>query len=106
MKQAVVKTGGKQYLVKEGQILDIELVTQSKQLTFEPLLVFDDNPAAAGAQVGQPVVNGVKVTAEVIEAEIKSPKIRVVHYKAKKRVHKLAGHRQRYTRIKISSIGK
>ncbi len=99
MKQAVIKAGGKQHLVSVGQTLDVELTGEGKTLTFESLLAID----GAKVQVGQPIVKGVTVKAEVIET-IKAPKVRIMKFKAKKRVRKLTGHRQRYSRIKITSI--
>ena len=55
-------------------------------------------------QVGTPVVKGVKVSAKVVDELVKGEKIRVIRYKAKKRVHKENGHRQKYTKIEIASI--
>lgn len=111
MKYAVIQTGGKQYLVEPGQELDVELVGDSlaseKKLSFEPLLAFD-SPVGEQAKVmvGQPKVSGVKVSAEVVEPEVKGDKVTVLRYKAKKRVNVKTGHRQKYTRIKITAIGK
>lgn len=101
MKKAVILTGGKQYLVAEGQELDVDFLKNSdKKLTFDSLLVVD----GADTKVGKPSVDGVKVTAEVVEAEVKADKVTAIRYKAKKRVHKVRGHRQRMTRIKINKI--
>ena len=99
--KAVIKTGGKQYLVEKDQELNIELTGDAKKLTFEPLLIFDDKTAS----VGTPTVKGAKVNAEVIE-QVKADKIKVLKYKPKKRVRKLTGHRQKYSRIKITAIAK
>jgi large subunit ribosomal protein L21 len=100
MKKAIISTGGKQYLVYEGETLDIDLVDAEKALSFEPLLTIDGE----AIKVGTPMLNGVKVTAEIIDAEVKGDKVLAIRYKAKKRVHKIRGHRQRYTRIKITKI--
>jgi large subunit ribosomal protein L21 len=101
MKKAVINSGGKQYLVKEGEIIDIELLnTKDKSVSFEPMLIIDGETVT----VGTPLVTGGKVVAEITEEEIKADKVTAIRYKAKKRVHKLHGHRQRYTRIKISKI--
>ncbi len=101
MKKAVITTGGHQYLVSEGETLDIELLQSSdKKPTFEALLVIDDDKIS----VGTPVVKDVKVTADVVEADIKADKVVAIRYKAKKRVRKTRGHRQHHTRIKISKI--
>lgn len=102
MKHAVIETGGKQYVVAADDELDIELVGDKKTLTFDPLLVFDDKKA----DVGTPTVKGAKVKAEVLEPEVKGPKVKIRKFKPKKRINKLTGHRQRYSRIKITAIGK
>ncbi len=98
--QAVIRTGGKQYLVEPGQVLNVELLGDSKKVELETLLVID----GAKVSVGAPLVSGLKVQAEVLE-EAKGEKIKVLKFKAKKRVKKLTGHRQHYSRIKILSIG-
>jgi large subunit ribosomal protein L21 len=100
MKKAVIATGGKQYLVSEGEVLEIELVSAEKNLSFEPLLVIDGDAVS----VGTPLVAGVKVSATVEEALVKADKVTAIRYKAKKRVHKVHGHRQHLTRIKIAKI--
>jgi len=67
MKKAVINTGGKQYLVAEGEILDIELLnTKDKSVTFEPMLVIDGETVT----VGTPLVSGAKVVADITEEEI------------------------------------
>src|SRR5579871_1404122 len=100
MKRAVIATGGKQYLVSEGQELEIELVPAGKTIEFDPLLIIDDEKTS----VGQPHVAGAKVTAEIIEQAVKGEKVVAIRYKAKKRVSKVRGHRQRKSRIKVSKI--
>lgn len=100
MKKAVIATGGKQYLVTEGQTLEVELVGDEKTLSFEPLLVIDGTKTT----VGTPVVSGAKVTANVDEALFLADKVTAIRYKAKKRVHKVHGHRQRLSRITIKTI--
>jgi large subunit ribosomal protein L21 len=101
MKKAVIQTGGKQYLVTEGQTLEVELVkAEGASVTFEPLMVIDGDTVSVGA----PLVSGIKVTAEVVEADIKADKVTAIRYKAKKRVHKVHGHRQHQTVLKISKI--
>lgn len=100
MKKAVIATGGKQYVVTEGQTLEVELLGDEKKLTFVPLLVVNDSDV----KVGTPEVSGAKVTAEVIESQVLGEKVLAIRYKAKKRVHKIHGHRQRNAVIKISKI--
>lgn len=101
MKKAVIATGGKQYLVTEGETIKVELLESTdKSINFVPLLVIDGEKAT----VGVPAIDGVKVTAEVIEADVKADKVTSIRYKAKKRVHTVRGHRQRQAVLKISKI--
>jgi large subunit ribosomal protein L21 len=97
--QAVITTGGKQYLVKSGQELDVELLGDKKKWEFDALLTIDGDTV----KVGAPFVDGAKVTAELVE-EVKGDKIKILKFKAKKREKTLTGHRQRYSRIKITKI--
>lgn len=99
MKRAVISTGGHQYLVSEGDTLEVELLPTGKSTKFEALLVIDGDKV----NVGAPFVDGTSVTAEVLE-QIKADKVVAIRYKAKKRVRKVRGHRQQLTRIKISKI--
>ena len=101
MTKAVVKIGGKQFIVAEKETLLVDrLQDGTKELTLDALLTFDDKTT----NVGTPTVKDVKVTAKVLEAEVKGEKLRIIRYKAKKRVHKETGHRQKYSKIQISSI--
>lgn len=102
MKKAVILTGGHQYLVAEGETVDVELIKDAvkDKVTFEPLLVID----GAKSTVGTPIVAGVKVTASIIEADAKQDKVTSIRYKPKKRVRTVRGHRQRLTTLKIDSI--
>lgn len=99
--KAVVKVGGKQYIVTEKETLLVDrLQDGTKELTLDALLTIDGDKT----EVGTPTVKGVKVSAKVVEAEVKGDKIRVIRYKSKKRVHKENGHRQKYSQIQITSI--
>ena len=101
MTKAVVKVGGKQYIVTEKETLLVDLLPEgTKELTLDALLVTDGDKTT----VGTPVVKGVTVKAKVVEDLVKGDKIRVIRYKAKKRVHKETGHRQKYSKIEIASI--
>ena len=101
MKKAVIATGGKQYLVSEGETLDIELIKADKnKASFDALLVLDGDKAT----IGTPLVAGVKVAATVVAEDTQQDKVTSIRYKAKKRVHTVRGHRQRLTTIKIDSI--
>ena len=99
--KAVVKISGKQYLVSEKESLLVDLLPEgTKELTLDALLVIDGDTI----KVGTPTVKGSSVKAKVVEAEVKGDKLRVIRYKSKKRVHKETGHRQKYTKIEITSI--
>ena len=101
MTKAVVKIGGKQFIVAEKETLLVDLLPEgTKELTLDALLVIDGE----NIQVGKPTVQGVKVIAKVVEDLVKGEKIRVIRYKAKKRVHKENGHRQKYSKVEITSI--
>lgn len=100
MKKAVISTGGKQYIVAEGETLEVERLADDKKASFEALLVIDGEKTA----VGTPLVEGVSVSADVLEQEVKADKVTAIRYKAKKRVRKVRGHRQRLSRIKITKI--
>ena len=112
MKKAVIQTGGKQYVVSEGERLKVELVKEIQKdgasvvkatgsvVTFEPLLVLDGDKV----QVGTPSVAKATVTAEIVEADVQADKVTAIRYKAKKRVHKVRGHRQHHTVLMITKI--
>lgn len=101
MKKAVVKIGGKQFVVAEKETLLVDLLQEgTKELALDALLVIDGDKTI----VGTPTVKGVKVTAKVVEDLVKGDKVRIIRYKAKKRVHKETGHRQKYSKVEITSI--
>ncbi len=99
--KAVVKIGGKQYLVAEKETLLVDLLPEgTKELDLDALLVIDGDKTTVGA----PLVKGVKVKAKVVDEKVAGDKIRVIRYKSKKRVNTQTGHRQKYSRINIASI--
>lgn len=102
MKKAVIATGGKQYVVAEGDTVTVERLkdVDKKSVKFDALLVIDGEKVS----VGTPLVSGVSVTASIVDAEAKAEKVTAIRYKAKKRVHKLHGHRQLQTVLKIDKI--
>ena len=101
MKKAVIKVGGKQFIVSEKETLLVDLLPQgTKELELDALMLINGDKV----EVGTPVVKGVKVSAKVVDELVKGEKTRVIRYKAKKRVHKENGHRQKYTKIEIASI--
>ena len=101
MKKAVILTGGKQYVVAEGDTLSVErLKDADKTVKFEALLVIDGDKTT----VGTPLVSGITVQATVVDNEARAEKVTAIRYKAKKRVHKLHGHKQHQTILKIDKI--
>ena len=103
MKKAVIATGGKQYLVTEGETIEVELLkSDDKKVAFEALLVIDGDNITVGA----PTVAKVSVNAEVVADDVQADKVTSIRYKAKKRVHTIRGHRQHHTQIKITKITK
>ena len=100
MKKAVITTGSHQYIVKKGDILDVELVGDKKTLSFEPLMVIDGEKTTVGA----PTVASAKVSAKVVEEDFKGDKVKIVKFKAKKNYRRNKGHRQHYSRIEITAV--
>lgn len=99
---AVIETGGKQYLVKEGSVLDVEKVVAEQNVTIEldKVLAVSDGKVL---KVGQPTVSGAKVAAKVVKA-FRGKKLVVFKKKRRKGYHKKAGHRQPLTRLQITAI--
>jgi len=102
MKYAVIKTGGKQYKVNEGDELLIEKIEakEGDSLTLDQVLLLVDEKKV---KVGQPLVKEAKVKVKIL-AQTKGEKIRVAKFRAKSRYRKVKGHRQRLTKIKIVKI--
>ena len=99
--KAVVKIGGKQYLVAEKETLLVDLLPEgTKELDLDALLVIDGDKTTVGA----PFVKGVKVKAKIVDEKVAGEKVRVIRYKSKKRDNTQTGHRQKYTKIEIASI--
>ncbi|EHR34692.1 50S ribosomal protein L21 [Helcococcus kunzii] len=100
---AIIKTGGKQYQVKEGDILKVEKldVEQGSTYDFEEVVLVSND---GDVKVGSPFVEGAKVSAEVLEHG-KNRKVVVFKYKPKKGYAKKQGHRQPFTRVRINKIG-
>jgi large subunit ribosomal protein L21 len=99
---AVIKAGGKQYLVSPGQKLKIEKIEKEvgQEIVFNEVLLTVENEKA---KIGAPLVSGAKVTAKVI-SQGKGKKVIILKFKPKTRYHKKMGHRQPYTEVEIKSI--
>ena len=100
---AIIKTGGKQYVVEEGKWFLTEKINQEDGSTikFEPLLVSDAE--GKDVKVGTPTVSGAKVTGKIVETG-RGKKISVIKYKPKSNYRRNVGHRQPYTKILIEKI--
>ncbi len=100
--QAIIKTGGKQYKVSEGDTIYIEKLDakEGDEVSFDVLVTIDGD----ATQVGKPLVDGAVVKGKVV-GDVKGQKIIVFKYKPKKNVRKKQGHRQPYTKVEIMSIG-
>lgn len=99
---AVVVTGGKQYRVEEGQTLKVEKleVATGEAVVIEKVLLIGNGD---DVKIGQPVVEGAKVSAEVV-AHGRHKKVKIMKFKRRKHHMKQMGHRQWSTEIKITSI--
>jgi large subunit ribosomal protein L21 len=101
MQYAVIKTGGKQYKVSKGDVIDIDRLSEKgKEVLFSEVLLFvNDNQVL----VGKPNLSNVSVKAEVLE-DIKGEKLRVSKFKAKARYRRVMGFRSSLTRLAIKDI--
>jgi len=99
---AVIKSGGKQYRVKEGQTLKLEKleVATGETINFDEVLLTSDGE---NINVGAPLVAGAKVTAEVIDHG-RGDKVTIIKFRRRKHHMKRQGHRQWYTEVKITGI--
>ncbi|OHA18101.1 MAG: 50S ribosomal protein L21 [Candidatus Taylorbacteria bacterium RIFCSPLOWO2_02_FULL_43_11] len=100
---AVIKTGGKQYKVKEGDTLNIEKIegkAKGDKISFDDVLLIDNGTTS---KVGMPLVAGATVDGEILDAG-RNQKVVVIHYKQKSRYYKKAGHRQHHLKVKITGI--
>ncbi len=97
---AIIETGGKQYKVTEGDILNIEKINDKESVTFNNVLMVSDGDKVS---LGNPFLSSAKVTADVVENG-KAEKVLVYKQKPRKGFRKLRGHRQQFTRVKIKNI--
>ncbi len=99
---AIIKTGGKQYRVAEGDIVRVELLEKDPKqaVSFEEVLLIDNN---GDLKVGQPTLKGAKVEAEVITHD-RAKKVLIFKKKRTTTYQRTQGHRQGYTEVRIKSI--
>ncbi len=102
MEYAIFKTGGKQYRVSPGDVIDVEKlpVEPGAEIELDEVLAFCKDGQVA---IGRPLLDGVKVIAHV-QQQYRDKKIKVFKYKPKTRYRKMRGHRQAYTRLQIAEI--
>lgn len=99
---AVIKTGGKQYPVKVGDVINIAKleVEKGSNVDFDQVLMVGNGESV---QIGKPLVEGSKVTAEVVDHG-RGKKVKIIKFKRRKHHMKQMGHRQDYTQVKITAI--
>jgi len=99
---AIVKSGGKQYKIQEGDVIRVEKIPGDldNPISFDQVLMFSDGE---NVRIGQPELNDVTVKGHIVE-QGKGKKIIVFKYKRRKRYRRKQGHRQQYTAIKIDQI--
>ena len=99
---AVIKTGGKQYRVAEGDVLRVEKLETplGENMEINDVLLIADGEAL---KVGAPLLEGAKVTAEVV-SHARGPKIKIIKFRRRKHHRKQIGHRQWFTELKITGI--
>ncbi len=103
MSYAIIQTGGRQFRVQPGDVIDVELlgIEAGSQAVFEEVLLASDG---SDVKIGNPLLKGAKVTAEVIEEQRKAPKVVSFKFRRRKGYHRTVGHRQKLTRVKVGEI--
>lgn len=101
---AIIETGGKQYRVEKGDVIDVELVELKEKadtnVEFQQVLFFNDG---SNTKIGLPYIDKCSVQAELL-GESKGPKVIAYKYKKRKNYRRKVGHRQKYSRVKITEI--
>lgn len=99
---AIIKTGGKQYTVAVGDVIQVETLPAeiNEQITLVDVLAVKDD---SGLKLGNPIVEGASVTATVL-SEGRHDKVRIFKFRRRKHSMKSGGHRQNYTEIRIDAI--
>jgi len=98
---AIIETGGKQYRVEKGDIIDVELLDAKEgAIEFKHVLFLNEG---SNTKIGTPYISTSSVRGELLQ-EVKGPKVIAFKYKRRKPVRRKVGHRQRYSRVKITDI--
>ena len=100
---AVIETGGKQYRVQPGDTVVVETLPgeSGDAVEFNRVLLISDDESVA---VGRPVIDGARVTGQIVEQQVLGEKLTVYKFKRRKNYRKRNGHRQPYTAVKIESV--
>jgi len=100
---AIVEDSGSQIMLREGDVIEVDLrdlADDASTITFDKVLMVGGDKVTLGA----PYLAGASVVADIVDREVKGPKIDIVKYKKRKNSKRKTGHRQRYMRVKVSSI--
>jgi large subunit ribosomal protein L21 len=100
---AVIETGGKQYRVQPGETVVVETLPgdTGDAVEFARVLLISDDESVA---VGRPLIDGAKVTGQIVEQQVLGEKLTVYKFKRRKNYRKRNGHRQQYTAVKIQNV--
>ena len=100
---AIIETGGKQYRVEKDDVIDVDLLPSKKgsKIEFDQVLLLNDGKSA---YVGFPTIESCKVFGEILDDTVKGPKVVAVKYRKRKDSKTKEGHRQKYSRVKITEI--
>jgi large subunit ribosomal protein L21 len=100
---AVIETGGKQYRVQPGDTVVVETLPgeSGDAVEFNRVLLISDDESVA---VGRPIIDGARVTGQIVEQQVLGEKLTVYKFKRRKNYRKRNGHRQQYTAVKIDSV--
>ncbi|MDR2391150.1 MAG: 50S ribosomal protein L21 [Planctomycetota bacterium] len=100
--QAIIRSGGKQVIVSEGDVVDVELLDAEpgRNISFDEVLMVVNG---ADSKIGTPKVEGASVAAKVLK-EVKGEKIRTVFFRRRKDSMTTKGHRQKYHRVRITGV--
>lgn len=101
---AVISDSGQQYRVSEGDVLQVdlrELPENAKNIDFDKVLLVSNE---GDVKVGTPLVDGAKVTAEILDPEVKGDKIHIYYWRRRKSSKKKIGHRQKYLQVRVTKI--
>lgn len=99
---AIIETGGKQYRIQKGDVIEVELLGEDSNVNFSNVILLNDG---SEIKVGAPYVENCQITGKVL-GETKGPKVIAYKYKRRKNYRRKVGHRQKYARVEITDIVK